>query len=182
MSLKYAILSVAYRENITGYDLLKRFDGSVGFFWKATYPQIYRELDSLEKEKLIVGKTQKQESRPDKKIFSITPLGEEALRKWCLEEINFKPTNNELLLKIFSGDLVGNEAINRHINDYIKYTKSQLEKLQNIKKDLPADEEQILKGKYAFNYISLLIGMHSYEEDIKNFSGIKEKIGKINIK
>ena len=179
MSLKYAILSVVYRENITGYDLLKRFDGTIGFFWKTTYPQIYRELDTLEKEKWVLGKVEKQSARPDKKIFSITPLGTEMLKKWCSEEINFKPESNEFLLKIFSGELIGGEVVKKHMDDYIKFAHEQITQLNEIKKNYFADEAQSLKGKQAYNYISLLIGINTYESEVKMYRSLQEKIGEI---
>jgi hypothetical protein len=36
-----------------GYDIRKRFEGSVGFFWQANFQQIYRELGKLEEQGLV---------------------------------------------------------------------------------------------------------------------------------
>ena len=32
---------------MSGYELAKTFDSSIGFFWKADHQQIYRELSKL---------------------------------------------------------------------------------------------------------------------------------------
>lgn len=180
MSLKYSILTIVYRAPTTGYDLLKSFDGSVGFFWKTTYPQIYRELDALEKINWIEGVVQKQESRPDKKIFSITELGKEELKKWCLQEIQFKPKSDEFLLKLFSGALIGKKAVNKHLEDNIQYAKTQLQLLIEIKNSYFKDEEKTLASQYAYNYISLLIGIKSYENEIKMYKNIQGTVQKIS--
>lgn len=34
----------------------KRFEGSVGFFWQASFQQIYRELGKLEEKVLVLSK------------------------------------------------------------------------------------------------------------------------------
>jgi hypothetical protein len=40
VSLKYAVLTMLARESFSGYDLVTRFDGSVGILWHATHPHI----------------------------------------------------------------------------------------------------------------------------------------------
>ena len=44
MALAHAILATLMDCPCSGYDLRKRFEGSVGFFWQASFQQIYREL------------------------------------------------------------------------------------------------------------------------------------------
>ena len=47
MALGEAILVCLAEEPLTGYDLAKSFDTSIGFFWRADHQQIYRELKRL---------------------------------------------------------------------------------------------------------------------------------------
>ena len=44
MALGDAILACLTEHPMTGYELAKTFDSSIGFFWKADHQQIYREL------------------------------------------------------------------------------------------------------------------------------------------
>ena len=44
MALGDAILACLTEHPMTGYELAKTFDASIGFFWKADHQQIYREL------------------------------------------------------------------------------------------------------------------------------------------
>lgn len=53
MALAHAILGAIAKTACSGYDLDKRFDGSVGFFLSASHQQIYRELGKLEDQGLI---------------------------------------------------------------------------------------------------------------------------------
>ena len=83
MSLKFALLTVlADGHSLSGYDLLRYFDGSVGFVWHATPPQIYGELDALRREGLVSNQLVVQTDRPNKKVYSITEQGMHALLTW----------------------------------------------------------------------------------------------------
>uniref|UniRef100_UPI00286DB6B3 PadR family transcriptional regulator n=1 Tax=Chamaesiphon sp. VAR_48_metabat_403 TaxID=2964700 RepID=UPI00286DB6B3 len=82
MALSHAILAAINDCPCSGYDLAKRFDGSVGFFWNATHQQIYRELTKLEEQSQLDARLVQQEHRPDKKIYTLTSKGEETLRSW----------------------------------------------------------------------------------------------------
>ena len=47
MALGDAILACLTERPMTGYELAKTFDTSMGFFWKTDHQQIYRELSKL---------------------------------------------------------------------------------------------------------------------------------------
>lgn len=106
MALSQAILAVLSQRACSGYDLAKQFDGSVGFFWNASHQQIYRELTKLEEQGLITVEVIHQESRPDKKQYSLTIGGETALRDWILQPSSPAPIKDEMLVKLFVGHLV----------------------------------------------------------------------------
>ena len=44
MSLAHAVLTSLIEKPSSGYELARRFDKSIGYFWHATHQQIYREL------------------------------------------------------------------------------------------------------------------------------------------
>ena len=44
MSLAHAVLTSLIEKSSSGYELARRFDKSIGYFWHATHQQIYREL------------------------------------------------------------------------------------------------------------------------------------------
>ena len=47
MALSHAIMTALLEEDLTGYDLAKKFDTSLGFFWQASHQQIYQDLKKL---------------------------------------------------------------------------------------------------------------------------------------
>ncbi len=47
MSLPHVLLTSLLERPNTGFELARRFDRSMGFFWNATHQQIYRELNNM---------------------------------------------------------------------------------------------------------------------------------------
>jgi DNA-binding PadR family transcriptional regulator len=90
MAIAHAILVSLVDCPASGYDLAKQFEASVGFFWRATHQQIYRELTKLEEQGWISAEVISQENRPDKKLYSVTDLGKQQLIEWINEnETNY---------------------------------------------------------------------------------------------
>jgi DNA-binding PadR family transcriptional regulator len=75
----------------SGYDLKAVFDASVQHFWPADQSQIYRTLSRMEKKSWVEGEVIKQEDRPDRKVYHITPAGRNELREWLSAPL--PPTN-----------------------------------------------------------------------------------------
>jgi DNA-binding PadR family transcriptional regulator len=102
MSLAHAILVCVSDEPMTGYELAKRFDSSVGFFWRATHQQIYRELGALSDKGWLAGKTVAQASRPNKTIFKLTAAGRVELLAWSRRQTQPAAVKEELLLRFYA--------------------------------------------------------------------------------
>jgi DNA-binding PadR family transcriptional regulator len=115
---KYALLGVLSLGAMSGYDLKKNIEYSVGHFWKENYAQIYPMLKVLEREGLAVSITEKQVGRPDRYVYTITEQGLEELRRWLAEPFEMQVERNELLLKLFFGDLVQMSTNVEHVQSY----------------------------------------------------------------
>jgi PadR family transcriptional regulator, regulatory protein AphA len=53
VSLRHARLGVLKDQPLTGYDLVRHFQGTVGFLWSAPQSQIYPELRRMEAAGLV---------------------------------------------------------------------------------------------------------------------------------
>lgn len=101
-TLGYALLTLLARRPSSGYDLGRRLKDPISFFWNARYNQIYPELTRLEAQGLIVHELVEQADRPDKKVYTLTEAGRDALRQWATEPPEEAPARNELLLKTYT--------------------------------------------------------------------------------
>ncbi len=101
-TLGYALLARLARQPHSGYELLLALKKPIGFFWQASQSQIYPELKRLEILGLASFEIVEQSNRPDKKVYSITDEGREALQKWAVAPVEPEPSRNELLLKTYT--------------------------------------------------------------------------------
>lgn len=76
MALEHAILVSLLEQPGSGYELARRFERSIGYFWTATHQQIYRVLKRMESGGWIDVREVPQQARPDKKEYSVAaPAG-----------------------------------------------------------------------------------------------------------
>ncbi len=101
-TLGYAVLGLLVREPLSGYDLKKRMEQRVAFFWSARHSQIYPELARLEREGMVAHTVVEQQDRPDKKVYEATTTGLETLKDWVTEPVEPRPARDELVLKAYS--------------------------------------------------------------------------------
>ncbi len=163
MALAHALLAALADTPATGYDLAKQFDGSIGFFWKATHQQIYRELAKLEAKGWLQSHIVPQVGRPDKKVFAIAEAGREELRRWMAEPTDLAPVKDDLLVKVFAGS---------HISD--RLLLQELERHRQAHGDRLAEYERIaqcffqpiedLPPQRIYGYLTLRRGIR-FERD-----------------
>jgi len=88
MALPHAILvSLCEREG-SGYELARRFDRSIGYFWAATHQQIYRTLRVMHDDGWVCATTVAQRGRPDKKVYAVSGQGRAELARWIAEPLS----------------------------------------------------------------------------------------------
>lgn len=80
MDAKTLCLGVLSRRDSSGYQIRKEFEsGSFAEFQQAGFGSIYPALKRLTDEGLATCVEHEQDSRPDKKVYRITPAGRQAL-------------------------------------------------------------------------------------------------------
>ena len=82
MALPHAILVSLSEQSGSGYELARRFDRSIGFFWAATHQQIYRTLRTMEDDGWVHATAVTQHGRPDKKVYTVADAGRAELARW----------------------------------------------------------------------------------------------------
>jgi len=102
MALSHAILVSLLDRAHSGYDLAKRFDQTVGFFWPVSHQQIYQELHKLARAGRVKGETVEQADRPNRIVYQLTGEGRQALDAWLTEPTNPPSFKEELLVKLFA--------------------------------------------------------------------------------
>ncbi|CAN5480134.1 PadR family transcriptional regulator [soil metagenome] len=87
MALPHAILVSLCEQSGSGYELARRFDRSIGYFWSATHQQIYRTLRAMEDDGWVHVTPVVQHGRPDKKVYTVSERGRSELSGWIAEPL-----------------------------------------------------------------------------------------------
>ena len=131
MSLLHTLLGALSSHPLTGYELKKRLDYSTQFFWHAELSQIYPTLKQLEAQGLVTLESIPQDSRPDKKIYSITQAGRDVLMTWLREPLDEIPLiKNPVLLKLFFSGMLEKEEIIAQMRLQLEAHRARLRRIQ----------------------------------------------------
>lgn len=87
VALPHAILVSLCEQSGSGYELARRFDRSIGYFWTATHQQIYRTLRVMEDDGWLSATVIEQRGRPDKKVYTVSRGGRAELARWIAEPL-----------------------------------------------------------------------------------------------
>ncbi len=88
VALPHAILVSLCEQSGSGYELARRFDRSIGYFWAATHQQIYRTLRAMEDDGWVHVTPVVQHGRPDKKVYTVSAAGRTELARWIAEPLS----------------------------------------------------------------------------------------------
>jgi DNA-binding PadR family transcriptional regulator len=113
---QFAILGMLCREPMSGYDLRRAIEQSVGHFWQESYGNLYPTLERMEAEGLV--ELDREEHSPGgrvRKVYRVTEEGRKALAEWLRRPVLPHVERNELLLKLFFGAQVGPEDSLAHL-------------------------------------------------------------------
>jgi len=168
MALSHSILAtlIGRGKSLSGYDLAKEFNSSVGFYWKTTHQQIYRELARLEKEGMVTSEIIKQTDRPDKKIYNITDTGRMHLVEWIAEPSIPTPVKEDMLVKMYVGFLVPKGILIKELQQLKDLHMEKLRLYEEYEKLYFADVKNLpVKGKYR--YLNLRTGINFESFHIK---------------
>lgn len=111
MALEHAILVSLAERSASGYDLARRFDASIGHFWKASHQQIYKVLGRMESDKLVESHLVAQDGRPDKKVYAITAEGRHELTTWLVTPTPVEALRSEFAVKLRALHLSDRDAV-----------------------------------------------------------------------
>ena len=138
---RYAILGMLSLGPQSGYDIKKLVERSIAHFWNESFGQIYPILRRLETDGLAVRRSERQDGKPDRQVYSLTPKGLAELQQWLVLPARQEGFRSELLLKLFLGGRVPVEESIRQVQQF-KARQAQLLRTY-------ADVERRLRREHA---------------------------------
>ena len=177
MALAEAILVCLTDRPMSGYDLAKTFDASIGFFWRASHQQVYRELAKLRERGLVKSSEIEQQGKPNRIVHTITSAGKKSLFAWSQKPSRVPSVKDELLVKLYALEHVDIPALREQLEVRLDNHRGILHAYHRIKerffdnKDLTVSE----KGKL----IALTMGIRTEDEMIRSYEQAIIMLGQI---
>ncbi|TLF73617.1 PadR family transcriptional regulator [Nocardia cyriacigeorgica] len=158
MALEHALLVSLTERAGSGYELARRFDKSIGYFWSATHQQIYRVLRRMEESGWLHSESVAQEGRPDKKVYAVSEAGRAELARWIAEPTEPERERNEFFVKVRAAAYGDLDALLTEVARRRDEHLRQLELYRLIeKRDFPAPDQ--LTGTGLHQYLVLRAGI-----------------------
>lgn len=178
MALAEAILVCLTDEPMSGYDLAKNFDASIGFFWRASHQQIYRELGRLREKGLVESNEVAQNGKPNRIVHTITEKGRKTLNGWSTKPSRMPSVKDELLVKFYALEEMDIDALKDQLTIRIDQHKTKLSRYLRIKERYydgkPLNMNQ--RGKL----IALELGIDSESQTISRLQDMMVKLGALD--
>ena len=153
MSLRYALLALLTASPMTGYDISRRFQSSVGHVWHAPDSQIYPELRKMEAEGLVEAEAVEDGGRGEKRFYHPTESGLAAFREWMESPLKYALDRDPVHLKAAYFEWSDPEAARRtllaHIARYADLRDQWQEQIDQIDDGTSPVLSRRLEGKDA---------------------------------
>ncbi|WP_151804434.1 PadR family transcriptional regulator [Acinetobacter bereziniae] len=140
MSLAHVLLTSLIEKPSTGFELARRFDRSMGFFWNATHQQIYRELNGMQK-KGWISTLEDQADQGRKKTYQVEQLGRVELADWMVKQGQPAQLREELMVRLRAEAQFGGNTVLPELERHLKLHQENLKLyLQIFSKDFEHTE------------------------------------------
>jgi DNA-binding PadR family transcriptional regulator len=158
---RFIILGLLSHEDLSGYDIKKKIDFMISYFWDVGYNQIYPSLAGLERDGLVVKSVRQDAKGPRKNVYSITSAGRACLAEWLALPEEREYTKYGILLKLFfSGDMPARKSIER-IRAFRDRHRQNLNMIRLFKSNLGSVLDQ--ESDHLYYFITVLFGERVYE-------------------
>ncbi|UMB70864.1 PadR family transcriptional regulator [Mycobacterium paraterrae] len=168
MALPHALLVSLCEQSGSGYELTRRFDRSIGYFWSATHQQIYRTLRSMEADGWVSATVIPQHGRPDKRVYTVSDTGRTELARWIAAPLGGGRVGEagvrELAVKLRGAAYGDSRALHEQVIALRAERARTLDTYRGFEKQF-ADSEP-LRGNALHHYLVLRGGIRTEEGTI----------------
>jgi DNA-binding PadR family transcriptional regulator len=150
VSLRIAALGLLAQEPGSGYDLLKRFEKSMGNVWPATQSQLYGELNKLADAGLIEVSDIGPRGR---KEYRITEAGRDELHRWVTNPHDDPPFRNAGLLRVFLLGEIPQDQARKQVVAMEEHADAEVKRLEELRDSIDwTDSGDLFFGRAALEF------------------------------
>jgi len=147
---RHFILGLLFQQSMSGYDI-KQYLESLGWLvGSSSFGAIYPALHGLLKDGLVTLEIMAYETKPPRKIYTITSAGNQALDEWICQPLLSGASSRAFVMRLLLATHLSHEGLVAHLRQrHQQVAKQQAALKQTVDKmDPPTDSGQRL----AFDY------------------------------
>ena len=167
------ILGLLAHEDMTGYDIKKRIDNEISFFWKGSFGSIYPALGKMMEAGYVEVTGPEFRGRREKIRYHITGQGLKVLQTWLRDSKADNDLKYETLVKLFFGGSAGRETSIRNIEQFEKEIGVALAILKQYQKTL---EKVLQEEDHIYYYLTVEFGIDTYETYLRWCEKAKKRL------
>ncbi len=156
MALEHALLVSLSERPATGIELTRRFDRSIGFFWKATHQQIYRVLRRMEDDGWLTAGA--GESRSTERRYAVTPTGHKELAAWIETPTPAPDLRSEVAVKMRGASYGDREVLLTRLERLVAEHQTRRAHFEQLEREQFPDPAS-LTGQQLDTWLVLLGGI-----------------------
>jgi len=141
---RFAVLGMLHYGSMTGYEIRKRINEMVGYFWQEPNASLYPALKALEIEGSVIAARELPSSGPSRIRYTLTDLGRAAFAAWIVVAPAPSVLRNEFALKLVFGSLTDPDTILRFIRDEQRNAQEVEASLKAAIGSLPQGQEALM--------------------------------------
>ena len=121
MNVRTLCLSILYNGDASGYDIRRMCtEGNFAYFVEASYGSIYPALAKLEDEALVSSRTEQQDGKPARKVYTITDAGRAAFAEELSEPLGEDMFRSPFLMFARFAHILPRELVEQRCNEFLQ--------------------------------------------------------------
>jgi DNA-binding PadR family transcriptional regulator len=133
MALEHALLVSLSERPGTGIELTRRFDRSIGFFWRATHQQIYKVLRRMETDGWLSAEA--GDSRSTERRYTVTDTGQKVLSEWIATPTPEMAMRSEVAVKMRGASYGDRARLLAHIGELLEDHRTRLGHFEQLERE-----------------------------------------------
>ena len=167
MDAKTLCLGVLARGDASGYEIKKTLESApFSHFQETSFGSIYPALTRLTEEGLVGFHEMAQDKRPDKKVYSITPAGREALAARLMSPPAPDRVSSDFLFILFFAHLLPTPLLGEFIDQRIAWYEASLARMEGCGAAARPPGERFVHGFGLAWYAAAARYLRAHRDDL----------------
>jgi DNA-binding PadR family transcriptional regulator len=174
--MEFVLLGLLTLRAMTVYEINKALERGISLFYSASFGSINAALEKMSEKGWITAQ-EKVENGRNKKVYSLTPLGQQAFQEWLRSELQAEKVKDPALTRVyFMGFLPQAERI-RILEGHLNNLRRTLDALTILQRESAAKlVPEDLRDVFDYQMLTLQYGCDFYSFNIAWYENLLQNL------